>query len=318
MSSKNYKLRVEAEDSGKRLDKFLAEKITDVSRAMFIKLIEGGSVHSSLNKSGLKSAHKVNCGEEIEVYVPEPKKLEAESEDIKIDIVYEDSDIAVINKKSGMVVHPAAGHSSGTLVNALLYHTKDLSSIGGVIRPGIVHRLDKDTSGLILIAKNDASHKDLTEQFKGRTVRKIYYAIVCGEITKKKFIVNLPIGRSKTDRKKMAVADTAERGAREAYTEFEAVLTKNGFTLLKVMPKTGRTHQIRVHLAHVGFPICGDKIYLPDALKKLAAQKSSRFDVNKRLWLHAESLYFKHPVKKSSLEFHTEIPEEFLNFFKNV
>lgn len=315
MSARRIELTVPPGSGGVRVDRFIASNAEGVSRSAASRLVEGGCVYSSLAGKIEKPSCAVSEGESVTVFVPEPKRLEAEPENIELDIVYEDSDIALVNKPTGMVVHPAAGHSGGTLVNAMLHHAKDLSSIGGTIRPGIVHRLDRDTSGLILVAKNDAAHQGLSDQFKGRSVKKTYYAIVCGQIAKAKFTVNLPIGRSDADRKKMAVVTAAGRGARGAVTLFETARVAKGFSLVVARPETGRTHQIRVHLAHVGFPIAGDRIYLPEGLKKNLASRGAAME---RLWLHAEGLAFTHPATGEKLEFHTGVPDEFDNFFKNL
>jgi len=316
MSSQKHEIIITAEDTNNRLDRIIAEKIDGVSRALAVKLLEGGNVYSSGSGKIDKPSYKPFENETITVFIPSPKTLlNTVSENIDLTIVYEDPDIIIINKPSGMVVHPAAGHHSGTLVNALLHHTKDLSGIGGVIRPGIVHRLDKDTSGLILIAKNDFAHQNLSAQFKDRKVEKIYYAIIYGEIIKKRFAVNLPIGRSETDRKKMAVLVNSTSKAREAFTEFETIEAKKGFTLLKAIPKTGRTHQIRVHLSHIGFPIMGDKIYVSE--KIIHSRKGLPHEFS-RLWLHAGGLSFNHPRSGERLEYQTGIPEAFDNFIKNV
>ncbi len=315
MSSQKHEIIITAEDTANRIDRIIAEKTGGVSRAMAVKLIEGGNVYSNGSVKIDKPSYKPSENETITIYISEPKPLDTPSENIELEIVYEDPDIIVVNKASGMVVHPAAGHRSGTLVNALLHHTKDLSGIGGFIRPGIVHRLDKDTSGLILIAKNDFAHQNLSAQFKERSVEKIYYAIIYGEIIKKRFAVNLPIGRSETDRKKMAVLVNSTSKARAAFTEFETIEAKKGFTLLKAMPKTGRTHQIRVHLAHIGFPIMGDKIYVSEKL--ILSRKGLPYEFS-RLWLHAGGLSFNHPRGGERLEFHTGIPDAFDNFIKNV
>ena len=316
MSSQKHEIIITAEDTTNRIDRIIAEKIEGVSRAMAVKLLEGGNVYSSGTGKIEKPSYKPVENETITVYISSPKPLlETHSENIDLEIVYEDPDIIIINKPCGMVVHPAAGHHSGTLVNALLHHTKDLSGIGGFIRPGIVHRLDKDTSGLILIAKNDMAHQKLSAQFKERSVEKIYYAIIYGEIIKKRFAVNLPIGRSETDRKKMAVLVNSTSKARAAFTEFETIEAKRGFTLLKAMPKTGRTHQIRVHLSHIGFPIMGDKIYVSEKL--ILSRKGLPHEFS-RLWLHAGGLSFDHPRTGERLEFHTGVPASFDNFIKNV
>ena len=315
MAAQAYKILISDAENNSRLDKLISDKIDGVSRSLAAKLISGGNVVSSVSGKLTRPSHPVKENETITVYIPEAKPLDVKAENIHLDIIYEDSDLIVINKKSGMVVHPAAGHSSATLVNAVMGHCKDLSSIGGVIRPGIVHRLDKDTSGIIIIAKNDDAHHCLSEQFKAREIKKTYYAIVSGEIKKSRFAVDLPIGRSETDRKKMAVIESGTRKARGSFTEFELVRARNGFSLLKVLPKTGRTHQIRVHLAHVGFPVAGDIIYTPPAMYKTLSRKKYFAD---RLWLHAAEIEFSHPASGKILKFSTGIPDEFDIFIKNI
>jgi len=315
MASNKVELKVSGVVSDIRIDKFIAENIDDISRSMVIKLIEGGNVYSDINGKLLKPSYKPKENELITVFVPDAEALDVKAENISIDIIYEDKHIIVVNKKSGMVVHPANGHQQGTLVNAIMHHCKDLSSIGGVVRPGIVHRLDKDTSGLIIIAKNDSAHRKLSEQFKSRDIHKVYYAIVCGEIKRQKFAVDLPIGRSVYDRKKMAVVESLTQGAREAYTEFELVSVKNGFSMLRAMPKTGRTHQIRVHLSHIEFPIAGDVLYVAQGLYRSLSQKKYFSD---RLWLHAAEIEFMHPASGKKIKFQTGVPAEFDMFIKNI
>lgn len=312
-----HEIAVAAGESGSRLDRVISERIGGgMSRSLAAKLISGGNVVSSLCGKVSKPSYAVREGEIITVYVPPPEPLDVKPEKIDLDVIYEDGDLLVVNKKCGMVVHPAAGHSSATLVNAVLGRCGDLSSIGGVIRPGIVHRLDKDTSGVIVIAKNDAAHQSLSEQFKSREVKKVYYAIVSGVIKRARFAVDLPIGRSASDRKKMAVVETGGPGrARESYTEFELVAAKNGFSLLKAMPRTGRTHQIRVHLAHVGFPIAGDILYTPPAMYKALARRGAFAE---RLWLHAAAIEFRHPSSGKAMRFNTGLPDEFDKFIKNI
>ncbi|HOD41542.1 MAG: Ribosomal large subunit pseudouridine synthase D [bacterium ADurb.Bin243] len=315
MASVEHKISVSESEANLRLDKIISDKIAEISRSMAAKLISGGNVVSSSCGKLMKPSYAVKESEIITVYIPEARPLDVKAENIDLNIIYEDGDLIIINKKNGMVVHPAAGHQSATLVNAVMGHCDDLSSIGGVIRPGIVHRLDKDTSGIIIIAKNDAAHNGLSDQFRDRTIKKTYYAIVCGEIKKSKFAVDLAIGRSASDRKKMAVIQSDTHKAREAFTEFELVSVRNGFSLLKAMPRTGRTHQIRVHLSHVGFPIAGDVLYTPPAMYKALARKKYFSD---RLWLHAAEIEFKHPASGKILKFQTGLPDEFDIFIKNI
>ena len=255
-----------------------------------------------VNGKATKSSYKIEKDDEIVIEVPEAETTEIKPENIKIDIVYEDSYIAVINKQAGLVVHPAHGHCSGTLVNAILYHIKDLSGINGEIRPGIVHRLDKDTSGLIVIAKNDKVHAALTEMFQKKKIKKTYLAILKGKLNKSEGKVVTQIGRDKIDRKKMTVIDDASKG-KIAITNYRVISQNSLFTLVKVNIETGRTHQIRVHMRHLGYPILGDSVY-------------GRKDNEKRQMLHAYRLKFLHPVTGNPMEFAGEIPEDFQRALK--
>ena len=247
---------VSDEETGERIDSFLSGK-TEFTRTRIQQLIKDKNI--TVNGKATKSSYKIEENDEIAIEVPEAETTEINPENIKIDIVYEDSDIAVINKQAGLVVHPAHGHYSGTLVNAILYHIKDLSGINGEIRPGIVHRLDKDTSGLIVIAKNDKVHTTLTEMFQEKKIRKTYLAILKGKLNKIEGRVVTQIGRDKNDRKKMTVIDDVTKG-KTAITNYKVVSQNNLFTLVKVNIETGRTHQIRVHMRHLGYPILGDSV----------------------------------------------------------
>ena len=290
---------VSDEETGERIDSFLSGK-TDFTRTRIQQLIKDRNI--TVNGKPTKSSYKIEENDEIAIEVPEAETTEINPENIKIDIVYEDSDIAVINKQAGLVVHPAHGHYSGTLVNALLYHIKDLSGINGEIRPGIVHRLDKDTSGLIVIAKNDKVHTALTEMFQEKKIRKTYLAILKGKLNKTEGKVVTQIGRDKNDRKKMTVIDDITKG-KNAITNYKVVSQNNLFTLVKVNIETGRTHQIRVHMRHLGYPILGDSVY-------------GRKDNEKRQMLHAYKLEFLHPVTGHQMEFTGEIPEDFQKALK--
>ena len=290
---------VPAEETGERIDSFLSGK-TDFTRTRIQQLIKDRNI--TVNGKPTKSSYKIEENDEIIIEVPEVETTEIKPENIKIDIVYEDSDIAVINKQAGLVVHPAHGHYSGTLVNAILYHIKDLSGINGEIRPGIVHRLDKDTSGLIVIAKNDKVHAALTEMFQEKKIRKTYLAILKGKLNKSEGKVVTQIGRDKNDRKKMTVIDDITKG-KNAITNYKVVSQNNLFTLVKVNIETGRTHQIRVHMRHLGYPILGDSVY-------------GRKDNEKRQMLHAYKLEFLHPVTGHQMEFTGEIPEDFQKALK--
>ena len=287
------------EETGERIDSFLSGK-TDLTRTRIQQLIKDRNI--TVNGKPTKSSYKIEENDEIAIEVPEVETTEIKPENIKIDIVYEDSDIAVINKQAGLVVHPAHGHYSGTLVNAILYHIKDLSGINGEIRPGIVHRLDKDTSGLIVIAKNDKVHTALTEMFQEKKIRKTYLAILKGKLNKSEGKIVTQIGRDKNDRKKMTVIDDITKG-KNAITNYKVVSQNNLFTLVKVNIETGRTHQIRVHMRHLGYPILGDSVY-------------GRKDNEKRQMLHAYKLEFLHPVTGRQMEFTGEIPEDFQKALK--
>ena len=290
---------VSDEETGERIDSFLSGK-TEFTRTRIQQLIKDRNI--TVNGKPTKSSYKIEENDEIIIEVPEVETTEIKPENIKIDIVYEDSDIAVINKQAGLVVHPAHGHYSGTLVNAILYHIKDLSGINGEIRPGIVHRLDKDTSGLIVIAKNDKVHTALTEMFQEKKIRKTYLAILKGKLNKSEGKIVTQIGRDKNDRKKMTVIDDVAKG-KNAITNYRVISQNNLFTLVKVNIETGRTHQIRVHMRYLGYPILGDSVY-------------GRKDNEKRQMLHAYKLEFIHPVTGRQMEFIGEIPEDFQKALK--
>ena len=292
-------INVSDEETGERIDSFLSGK-TEFTRTRIQQLIKEQNI--MVNGKATKSSYKIEKDDEIVIEVPEAETTEIKPENIKIDIVYEDSYIAVINKQAGMVVHPAHGHYSGTLVNAILYHIKDLSGINGEIRPGIVHRLDKDTSGLIVIAKNDKVHAALTEMFQEKKIKKTYLAILKGKLNKSEGKVVTQIGRDKIDRKKMTVIDDASKG-KIAITNYRVISQNSLFTLVKVNIETGRTHQIRVHMRHLGYPILGDSVY-------------GRKDNEKRQMLHAYRLEFLHPVTGKPMEFTGEIPEDFQRALK--
>ncbi|EOD01296.1 Ribosomal large subunit pseudouridine synthase D [Caldisalinibacter kiritimatiensis] len=288
-----------------RLDTFLAQELNKVSRSFIQKLIKKNLVE--VNDKKVKPKYKVCEGDKIVVKLPAPKKLEVKPEDIPINIVYEDNDVAVVNKPQGMVVHPAPGNYSGTLVNALLYYLENLSSINGVIRPGIVHRIDKDTSGLLMIAKNDNAHIKLSEQLKEHNITRIYYTLVKGNITEDKGTINAPIGRHPVERKRMAVTD---KNSKDAITHFQVLERFIDYTLLKVKLETGRTHQIRVHMSYINHPVVGDPVY---------GSKNNKFNLNGQL-LHAKVIGFKHPRTGEYMEFDSELPEHFvkvLNVLRN-
>ena len=295
------KLKVEKQYEGIRLDKVIAELLPNKTRNNILKLIEDGFI--LVNGKSFKPSQKAQENDEIDINEPEPKKLELEAEDLKLDIVYEDSDVAVINKPKGMVVHPGAGVDSGTLVNGLLYEMDDLSDINGVIRPGIVHRIDKDTTGLIMVAKNDAASLALTEQLKKHECNRVYHALVYGEIKEDKGRINIPIARSKEDRKKMAV----DKDGKEAITNFKVLERYKGFTYIECKLETGRTHQIRVHLSYIGHPLVGDKVY---GRRKVIGDQGQ--------FLHAKKIGFIHPKTKEWMEFDSELPEYFKAFLNTL
>ncbi len=285
------------EDAGERLDAFLARRLEDVTRSAAARLCQEGRVVSG-GKPLAKNA-RLTGGETIQVTLPDPEAVEAVPQDIPLDVVYEDADVIVVNKPKGLVVHPAPGHPDGTLVNALLYHCGDsLSGIGGELRPGIVHRIDRDTSGLIIAAKNDYAHQKLSAQLQDHTLARTYACIVVGNLREDSGTVDAPIGRSPGDRKKMAVVPDGRR----AVTHWEVVARYPGHTLLRCRLETGRTHQIRVHMAYIGHPILGDTVYgAKKAVPGLQGQ-----------CLHAVGLRFLHPRTGEAVELRCPLPESFL------
>lgn len=289
-------LLVSAEESGERIDSYLRRK-TELSRSRVSELILGGALTVN-DREQLKPSLKVDAGQTVRLRIPETQPVDIVPQNIPLDILYQDSDIVVINKPCGMVVHPAAGNEDGTLVNALLYHIHDLSGIGGEMRPGIVHRLDKDTSGLILIAKNDRAHTSMSEQFKGRTMEKHYRAVAFGHFLQDEGLIDAPIARHPVDRKKMAVV----QGGKPSQTEWRVLERFRSSTYLDVHLLTGRTHQIRVHMQSIGHPLLGDQIYAPNI----------KSGVNiPRLMLHAYSLAFTHPTTGERMQLSAPIPEQF-------
>ena len=290
------KYKISEEFTNIRLDKVVAALDEDLSRAMIQKLLEQEKIF--VNGKVQKPSYKTKPGDIIEVEEVIPQEIELKAQDIPIDIIYEDNDIIVVNKPKGMVVHPANGNPDGTLVNAIMNICKDsLSGIGGEIRPGIVHRIDKDTSGLLIIAKNDKAHINLSEQIKNREITKKYIALVRGVVKENNATIDMPIGRSDKDRKKMAV----KKDGKNAVTHFDVIKRYNGYTLLDVKIDTGRTHQIRVHLAEIGYPIVGDFVY---------SNGKNPFGVEGQM-LHAKSLEFKHPVTGKEMKLEAPLPEYF-------
>lgn len=286
--------------SNQRLDKFLSTYFSELSRSHIAKLIE--EENCLVNEKVAKSSYKLKTGDVIEINIPEAKELEIEKEDIPLDIVYEDSDILIINKPQGMVVHPANGHYEHTLVNAILHHCHDLSGINGVMRPGIVHRIDKDTSGLICVAKNDKAHLSLAEQLKDHTMARTYVALVKGVIPENTGEINLPIGRDPHNRQKMAVTRS---NSKEAITYFKVLQRFSDHTLVECHLKTGRTHQIRVHLSYIGYPVEGDPLY--------SGRKYDTLYKNGQL-LVAVGLRLIHPSSNKEMEFKIDLPD----YFKEV
>ena len=295
---------VSATDAGKRLDAYLAE-VADTSRSAAAKLIESGDV--TVGGRTVEKKYQVKDGDEIEVSLPEAEEYEALPENIPLSVVYEDGDIIVINKPSGMVVHPAPGNYTGTLVNALLYHCKDsLSGIGGVMRPGIVHRIDKDTSGLLVVAKNDFSHRALSEELGYHGIEREYHALVRGGFKEECGTVDLPIGRHPVDRKKMAVIKNGGR-ARDAVTHYEVLRAYGQISYLKLRLETGRTHQIRVHMSHLGHALLGDEVYASTKIP-FEKQHAPLFDGQ---ILHAKRLTLTHPRTGERMTFECELPDNF-------
>lgn len=281
-------------EAGQRADVALAGML-ELTRSNMQKLLDEGRAVKGTKV--IKSNYKLKLGDEIIVTLPEPQPLDVQPENIPLDIIYEDEDVVVVNKARGMVVHPAAGNYSGTLVNALLHHCKNLSGINGVIRPGIVHRLDKDTSGIMICAKNDAAHVSLSEQIQSKTAQRTYLAVVRGNIKTDSGVIETQIARDKDDRKKMAVV---KEGGRNAVTEYEVVERFGKYTIVKCKLKTGRTHQIRVHMEYLGYPLVGDPKYSP---------MKTPFSINGQA-LHSLTLAFDHPRTGERMEFEAKLPED--------
>lgn len=290
--------------AGIRIDKALSLVFEDFTRSHIQSVLSDGAV--KVNGKAVGKSCKLSSGDEVVFTVREPTILSAEPEDIPLDIVYEDSDLLVVNKPRGLVVHPAPGNESGTLVNALMYHCKgSLSGINGVIRPGIVHRIDKDTSGLLIVAKNDFSHEKLAMQIKDHSFKRQYRAVVHGNIKDDFGTIDAPIGRSTKDRKKMCVTD---KSSRHAVTHYEVLDRFDGFTYIKVTLETGRTHQIRVHMSYIGHPVAGDPVYGPkNGVTKLNGQ-----------CLHAGLIGFIHPRDGRYMEFESDLPDYFTAFLKSL
>lgn len=291
------RLTVSPEEAGVRIDKYLTEQLPDITRSYLQKLLKDGSVQ--MNGKPVKTSTKTAAGAVIELTIPDPEEPEILPEEIPLDILYEDSDVILINKPKDMVVHPAAGHYTGTLVNALMYHCKgDLSGINGVLRPGIVHRIDKDTTGVLIVCKNDKAHNALAEQLKEHSITRKYRAIVCGNLKEDEGTVDAPLGRHPQDRKKMAIVRT---GGKRAVTHYRVLERFGNYTYIECQLETGRTHQIRVHMASLGHPLLGDEVY---------GRVKSPFKLEGQT-LHAMVLGFIHPTTGEYMEFEAPLPEYF-------
>ena len=296
------KFVVTKEQVGSRIDTLVSESITSISRTRATELTRNGLV--LVNGAIKKAKYKPQVGDEIEVNVPEITTVDIISEDLNIDIVYEDSSIAIVNKPSGMVVHPSIGHSSGTLVNGLMYKVKDLSGINGKLRPGIVHRIDKDTSGLLIVAKNDKAHESIVDKFKEKVVKREYIALVHGVVFHNLGKIDAPIGRDPKDRIRYEVIS----GGKDSITHFEVLQRFTKYSLVLCQLETGRTHQIRVHMRYIGHPIVGDPLY---GSRKKQSTAFGQF-------LHAKSVGFNHPETGEYLEFEAELPKEFTTFLDEL
>jgi len=294
---------VAAEEAGQRIDLFLAARMADFSRSRLQKLIKEGEVR--VNGGAVKANYLVAVGDQVRVAVPETTPLQLQAEEIPFQILYEDSDLIVVNKPQGLVVHPAAGNWQGTLVNALLHHCGDLSGINGVIRPGIVHRIDKDTSGVLVVAKNDFAHTGLARQLKDHTINRIYVALVHGVMAEPAGVVDAPIGRHPVQRKKMAVVT---KNGKTAVTHYKVLERLPGYTLIEAKLETGRTHQIRVHLSYLGHPLAGDPLYGP---------KKNPLDLAGQA-LHARLLGFDHPRSGEYMEFEAPLPDYFQQLLQKL
>ena len=297
------RLRASEESKNQRLDAFLASSLDGLTRSQATRLIESSEV--AVNGRAVSKSYKLAGGEDVAVTLPEPEPVEAVPQDIPLDVVYEDADVIVVNKPSGMVVHPAPGHPDGTLVNALLYHCAGtLSGVGGALRPGIVHRIDRDTSGLIIAAKNDAAHQYLSAQLADHTLARTYECIVVGALREDRGTVDAPIARHPIDRKRMAVV----AGGREAVTHWEVIARYPGYTHVRCRLETGRTHQIRVHMAYIGHPILGDTVY--GAKKEVPGLTGQ--------CLHAVGLRFLHPRTHEVVELSCPLPDEFTRMLQKI
>ena len=295
---------VDDDGVGTRVDRFLVDNMEGYTRSSLQRLLDEGNM--LVGNSSVAKNYKCKQGDVISVSVPDAKPLDLEAQNIPLDIVYEDNDLLVVNKQKGMVVHPANGNPDGTLVNALMYHCGDsLSGINGIIRPGIVHRIDKDTSGLLIVAKNDAAHVGLAQQIKDHSFTRAYEAVVYGNVKEDEGTVNLPIGRNPKDRKKMAVV---KANSKPAVTHYQVLERFGDFTHIRCVLETGRTHQIRVHMAYIGHPVAGDGVYGP---RKVITELEGQC-------LHAKQIGFVHPITNKYLEFDSELPDYFTKFISKI
>lgn len=319
MDPKSHVYEVGSSESGIRLDKFLSSKLSPITRSFLQNLINNGQVR--VNDRIVKSGYIIKLGDEIQIEIPEPEPSHIQPENIPLNITFEDEDLLVINKPAGMVVHPGTGNWKGTLVNALLFHCKSLSGINGILRPGIVHRLDKNTSGLLVVAKNDLSHSNLSRQFETKTINRTYFAIVWGVPAEKEGDIVTKIGRSRRDRKKMSVSDIQ---GKEAITEYKLLDDFLYLSSVELFLRTGRTHQIRVHLNHINHPVFGDPDYngrtsqlyrLPQHLQKRGVALLNGI---KRQALHARKIEFIHPVTKANMMFESKLPEDMQNIIEKI
>lgn len=304
MNDTPFVFSAQEQHAGKRIDAFLSEQLPDISRSAAQQLLEQNCVRC--NGKAVAKSYKLAAGDAVEGFIPAPQSIELVAQNIPLTIVYEDDCLLVVNKPKGMVVHPAAGNPDGTLVNALMYHCEgNLSGINGELRPGIVHRIDKDTSGLLVVAKTNAAHTALSQQMAVHSITRVYHAVAYGGFAQQEGFVDAPIGRHKTDRKKMAVT---QQNSKNAYTAYQVLERYNGFTHIACRLKTGRTHQIRVHMAYIGHPIAGDAVYGPrKVIERLHGQ-----------CLHAKTLGFVHPATGEYMEFDSELPAYFTEFLSTL
>ena len=314
---RQHQIIVAGNQRAERLDAFISRQIVNLSRSRVQQLLDKQMI--LVNRKPVSKSYKVKPRDVIDITLPIPEKVEMEAEDIPLNIVFEDADIIVINKPAGMVVHPAYSNWTGTMVNALLHHVQDLSGINGELRPGIVHRIDKDTSGLLLVAKHDKAHRFLSHLFKTHTIEREYWTIVWGKLKKKKGTIETLIGRSAKDRKKFAVV----KEGKTAITHYEVIATYDFLSLVKLHLETGRTHQIRVHMAHIGHPVFGDTVYGGDnpnlaGVDKKKKQAAKLLEQMPRQALHAKTLGFIHPTTRNKVIFDSELPEDLEEVLKKI